>query len=92
MDTALDYGRPLLAWSQPDIQPAADDLTLTFAIIRNALAVIRQCLRIAIGILWRRFAEWVDAKVLRSLATSWVLCGIGWGGFIGFAVLQYFTR
>ncbi len=96
-DTALDYSRyaperPRLAWSQPDAPPRPDELGQVFAVIRNAFALIRQCLRIAAGILWRRFAEWFQTRVLHSLTSAWLLCGIGWGGFIGFAVLQYFAR
>lgn len=92
MSTALDYGRPQLAWSQADIAAAPDDLRLTFAIIRNAAAVIRQCIRIALGIVWRRARDWFVANVIRSLFSSWLLCGVGWGGFVGVAALEYFTR
>lgn len=84
--------RPRLAWSQQDVPFRPDELGQVFAVIRNALALIRQCLGIAAGILGRRISEWFVTDVLGSLTSAWLLCGLGWGGFIGLFVVQYFLR
>jgi hypothetical protein len=94
-EPALDFSRyvperPRLAWSQPDAPARPGELGQVFSVIRNALALIRQCFWIAASILCRRIAEWFGTRVLRSLYSAWLLCGLGWGGFIGYPVYQYF--
>lgn len=96
-DGAFDFARyapqrPQLAWSQPDAPPRPGELGQVFAVIRNALALIRHCLGIAAGIIWRRSRAWVEDNVLYSLTSAWMLCGIGWGGIIGLTVCFYFAR
>lgn len=84
--------RPRLAWSQPGVPSRPGELGQVAAVIRNALALIRQCLRIACAILWRRTTWWVKIRVLHSLSVAWLLCGGGWGGLIGISVAQYLVR
>jgi len=84
--------RPQLAWSQPDAPQQPGELAQVFAVIRNALALIRHCLGIAACIIWRRARAWVEDKVLYSLTSAWVLCGTGWGASIGLGVYLHLAR
>jgi hypothetical protein len=86
------HQRPQLVFSQPDIPPRPDELTQQLGRIRNSLVLIRQSSAEASAILWRRFLDWCDAHILRSLTSAWVIAGVGWGGCIVFPAVLYFTR
>lgn len=84
--------RPMLAWSRPGVSPHPGDLGQIIKVLRNAFALIRQCLGVAAGILWRRCRDWVRNRIMHSLTSAWMLCGIGWGGLIGFALVHFLAR
>lgn len=86
------HRRPQLAWSQPDIPPAPDELAQQLGRIRNSLVLIRQSAGEVAAILWRRFLTWMETNFLHSLTSAWATAGLGWGGFITFCAVQYFTR
>lgn len=85
-DGALDFRRyapERLRLVSYQLEPVrADELGEVFGILRGLLGLTGQCIKLAAAISWRRFREWFENKVLHSLFSAWVLCGIGWGGFI----------
>lgn len=93
----LDFARyapqgPRLVASQPNRPPLPGELGQLFAVIRNASALICVSLRIAAGIVWRRFREWFEDNVLHSLTAAWAIAGLGWGGFILLSIACYIAR
>lgn len=69
--------------------PEPDALVLIWRTIVDAVRTIRICFGMAIRLLWRRLLAWIDRCILRSLHVAWSFGTIGWGGFIGLCVYQY---
>jgi hypothetical protein len=86
--------KPVVVWSQETIPAPAepDELALVWQTMRTAAGIIWRGIGIALYITALRAANWCEDNILRSLSASWALAGLGWGGFVGISIIQYFAR
>jgi hypothetical protein len=79
--------------TQPDQPPG--ELEIIGQHMAGAFGLIRQCIQLALIIIWRRAVLRLTTlyhRTAQSLTIAWALAGIGWGGFIAFPVIIHFVR
>lgn len=64
-------------------------LRMIWRTITDALRTIRICIGRAIRLIFQRIFAWIDRRIVRSLHVAWSFGTIGWGGFIGICLYQY---
>lgn len=89
-----------LVWVQPRLpqvpqnQPPGE-LEILVQHLLGAFGLIRQCIQLALIIIWRRAMLRLTAfyhRIAQSLSIAWALAGFGWGGFVAFPIILYIAR